>query len=456
MNILHHHITAAAVSLLRLFSTAWTLAVLAVLCVTGADAQTFAHYRGVANTSFDERGMQRTVEVEYYYYVDESLSAINLQLPCMNYNSNGNDNEPRNYFRWYDYSTDRASAHLKAVGSKLKAVKDADGNDRGLFALNLYSDGNLNPCHNTIGVTYNPPAEASDYSWQGETIACDVSRYNDWNGKGGKTMTAEPTLSIRYIFHIYPARRLAEKIADAASSNLHNSASDLTLEDNKRIVVGIKNLGARIALRVNNRYDQYYFYPLKNTSHHVYAADKTKRITSEDFDKTKIYRSGSIYWRVYDQTKTKYTDLFSWSKQNIIPYFDANTAINNGNGWQTLDGNGTSKPSVTYGDILYVVAFARSADNKYYAPVANFEVFFQTTYPKTDAQIQAAGDKERQLSYIEDHYKQAMKPVTFDEDNADMTLAAPTTPEDTYWRFRHAGTAVLMPLHTHNSRTSLP
>ena len=429
MNILHHHITAAAVSLLRLFSTAWTLAVLAVLCVTGADAQTFAHYTGVANTSFDERGMQRTVEVEYYYYVDENRSAITLMLPCMDYNGNGNDDEPRNYFRWYDYSTDRASANLTAVGSKLKAVNDAEGNDRGLFALNLYSDDNLNPCHNTIGVTYNPPTDASDSSWQGETIACDVSRYNDWNGKGGETMTAEPTLSIRYIFHIYPARRLAEKIANAASSDLHNSASDLTLEDNKRIVVGIKNLGSRIALRVNNKYDQYYFYPLKNTSHHVYAADKTKRITSEDFDKTKIYRSGCIYWRIYDQTKTKYTDLFSWSKQNIIPWFDANTAIKNGNGWKTLDGTGTSRPSVTYGDKLYVVAFARY-DKDNYAPVANFEVFFQTTYPKTDAQILAAGDKERQLSYIEDHYKQAMKPVTFDDDNADMTLAAPTTPED--------------------------
>lgn len=431
MNILHHHITAAAVSLLRLFSTAWTLAVLAVLCVTGADAQTFAHYRGVANTSFDERGMQRTVEVEYYYYVDENLSAINLQLPCAGYTSNGSGIEPQRYFRWYDYSTDRASANLTAVGSKLKEVNDAEGNARGLFAVNLDKDGNAKPCHNTIGVTYNPPADASESSWQGETIACDVSRYNDWNGTGGETMTAEPTLSIRYIFHIYPARRLAEKIADAASSDLHNSASDLTLEDNKRIVVGIKNLGARIALRVNNRYDQYYFYPLKNTSHHVYAADKTKRITSEDFDRTKIYRSGCIYWRIYDQTKTKYTDLFSWSKSNIIPWFDVKTAVDNGNGWKTLDGNGTSKPSVTYGDILYVVAYARNdADKSKFAPVANFEVFFQSTYPKTDAQILAAGDKERQLSYIDQHYKQSMKPVSFDDDNTDMTLAAPTTPED--------------------------
>lgn len=434
MNILHHHITAAAVSLLRLFSTAWTLAVLAVLCVTGADAQTFAHYRGVANTSFDERGMQRTVEVEYYYYVDENRSAINLQLPCAGYTSNGSGIEPQRYFRWYDYSTDKAAAHLTAVGSKLKAINDAEGNARGLFAINLDKDGNAKPCHKTIGVTYNPPADASDSSWQGETIACDVSRYNDWNGTGGETMTAEPTLSIRYIFHIHPARRLAEMIADAASSDLHNSASDLTLEDNKRIVVGIKNLGARIALRVNNKYDQYYFYPLKNTSHQVYAADKTQRITSQDFDRTKIYRSGSIYWRVYDQTKTKYTDLFSHSQSNIIPWFDVKTAVDNGNGWKTLDDNGnptpTPKPSVTYGDILYVVAFARSADNQYYAPVANFEVFFQTTYPKTDAQIQAAGDKERQLSYIEDHYKQVMKPVTFDDDNTEMTLAAPTTPED--------------------------
>lgn len=432
MNILHHHITAAAVSLLRLFSTAWTLAVLAVLCVTGADAQTFAHYRGVANTSLDERGMQRTVEVEYYYYVDENHSAINLQLPCAGYNDNGTLIEPQRYFRWYDYSTDKAAANLTAVGSKLTKVNDAEGNARGLFAVNLDKDGNAKPCHNTIGVTYNPPAGASDSSWQGETIACDVSRYNDWNGKGGETMTAEPTLSIRYIFHIYPARRLAEKIANAASSDLHNSASDLTLEDNKRIVVGIKDKKSQISLRVNNDYTQYYFYALKNDSHHVYTADPSLRITSDDFDKTKLYKAGGIFWRVYDNTKTKYRDLYSFWSSEFVPSLSISTVLNNSNSWRDVKTKaGTSMPQFNYGDVLYVVAYAReSRSSSKFAPIASYEVLFQSTYPKTDAQIQAAGDKERQLSYIEDHYKQAMKPVTFDEDNTEMTLAAPTTPED--------------------------
>lgn len=432
MNILHHHITAAAVSLLRLFSTAWTLAVLAVLCVTGADAQTFAHYTGVANTSFDERGMQRTVEVEYYYYVDEDRSAINLQLPCAGYTGNGSLIEPQRYFRWYDYSTDKAAANLTAVGSKLKEVNDAEGNARGLFAVNLDKDGNAKPCHNTIGVTYNPPADASESSWQGETIACDVSRYNDWNGTGGETMTAEPTLSIRYIFHIFPARRLAEKIADAASSDLHNSASDLTLEDNKRIVMGIKDNDSKISLRVNNDFTQYYFYPLKNDSHHIYTADPSLRITSKDFDKTKLYKSGGILWLVYDNTKTKYRKLYSFWPNKFIPGLSINTVLNKEWSWRDVKTKAiTTLPQFNSGDVLYVVAYACNAtDRSKFAPIASYEILFQSTYPKTDAQIQAAGDKERQLSYIEDHYKQAMKPVTFDDDNADMTLAAPTTPED--------------------------
>lgn len=51
---------------------------------------------------------QKTHEWEYYYYVDgkEYNPQILLSLPFQRYEGDGNDLEPRGYFRWYNYNTD--------------------------------------------------------------------------------------------------------------------------------------------------------------------------------------------------------------------------------------------------------------------------------------------------------------------------------------------------------------
>ena len=408
----------------------WIVCLLVVwamsMATTVTEAQVFAHYKGHSNESLDANGMQKVSEIHYNFYVDASGSPINLVLPLQGYSSTGHNCEPHSYFRWYKYSTDMASPQLTTAGTRIQSISDAQGRPRGLFAL-LLAD-NVNPTHSQIGVTYNPPANASDATWQGDTIACDISRYYDWCGTGGSTFTGEPTLSYRCIFHILPAKKLADDIVNSTSTDIRGKYSDLTIEDNRRIVFGAKDKDAYITLRTNMPADRYYFYKLNNTNHHVYSADNAHNIVSTDYDRSTLYKATNIYWRVYDETMTKYTDMYSMGSQ--MQYFGMNIMINNGNGWKTLDGASTSKPNIEFGDIVYVVAFARSGKYGPYAPVANFEILFQNTYPKSREQILNDGDSERFIEYLDAHYQQAMKPISFDDDNEEMDLTAPTTPEN--------------------------
>ena len=148
-----------------------------------AYSQTFKHYEGIANKTGDyevidaatECLRQKTHVYDYYIAIPRGGSK-ELSLPFSGYSDNGADLEPRGYFRWYNYDTDKASAQLETYSysfrSKLKSMKDSRGVDKGLVAYNLSSK----PNRKLVGVIYTRP---SDTSWTGETIACDVSRYVD-------------------------------------------------------------------------------------------------------------------------------------------------------------------------------------------------------------------------------------------------------------------------------------
>lgn len=402
-----------------------TLSLTIMLCALTAGAQSFAHYVGHANSSLDSRGMQRVSEVHYYYYVSDDRASFALTLPLEGYTGNASRLEPRNYFRWYDYRTDRKAANLTPNGNCLKTVSDAGGTERGLFAWSLNTTGS----QTTVGVTYTPPAGANAENWEGDVIACDVSRYNDFGGKGG-TMLAEPTLSIRYIYHILSGRHLARQIVNTTSTDLHGRYADLTIEDNRRIVFGAKNASTYMHLRTTYPASRYYFYPLRNaTTKHVYAATAANAITSADFNTSTMRHADAIQWRAYDQTKTKYTILATAGPQMIM-FTAINTVMNSGNGWKTLNGQSTTKPNIGYGSIVYFVAYAVEKATGNMAPIANFEVLYQNTYPKTRAELIASGDNERMVSYLDAHYQQAMKPISFDDDNGEMEDSAPTTPDN--------------------------
>ena len=415
------------------------MAMLACCVSTSISAQSvFAHYKGVNDLDYIN-GMQQVHEFEYTFYVTGG-SEIDLPLPFENYTTENNKtDEPKGYIRWYDYNTDKAHNRLSVYsGTNLKAVNDINGIGRGLFAWknNTNSDP-FGPSRNTVGVKYTAPTDADDTTWKGEDVACDVSRYTDFEPKVSGTsqyFTHEPTLQIRYIFHIRPAKAIADNIIKTTATDLRTSDSDLTIEDNRRIVFGAKDDKATMSVRVNYKPSNYFFYPLKpkdGKQRHLLSTDGEYSIKEADYDKSKLYNAKGFVWYAYDETKTKYTVLISRGETQMHSFTSMNVLMTNSTGWKKLDGNSTTPPTITFGSIVYLVAYAYyyetdKADISIKAPIASFEILYQNTYPKTMQQLKDDGDSERMLDYFESHYKQATKPISFDDDNDKLTVVAPT------------------------------
>ncbi len=422
------------------------IAVLACCVSTSVRAQSsvFAHYKGVNGMPYIRNPygieMQQVHEYEYTYYVnyEKAGQIVYLLLPFQDYYTTSynvkRDDEPKGYIRWYDYKTDMKSNSLKNFSqfTLLKEVYDADGNNRGSFAWKDNTDTeNAGPNIVKQGVVYKVPADAADSAWEGEEIACDVSKYTDFDpvvSGENQYFTHEPTLQIRYIFHIRPAKAMAENIVKTTSTALRTATSDLTIEDNRRIVFGAKDGDAKMSIRVNYKPSNYYFYALKPSDgipRHLFSSDEEHSIKQADYDKSKLYNANNFIWIAYDETKTMYTLLYSSEAKQMIDKTSMNT-LQNGV-WYNLDGTvASSKPTITFGSIVYFVAYAYYNDITIKAPIANFEVLYQNTYPKTMQQLIDDGDSERRLDYLESHYKQATKPISFDDDNDKLTVVAPT------------------------------
>ena len=415
------------------------IAVLACCVSTSVSAQSvFAHYKGVNNMPYIRNPygieMQQVHEYEYTYYVTGGRE-IDLPLPFENYTKEQNtDIEPKGYIRWYDYNTDMANPRLSVYNTtNLKEVNDNNDKARGLFAWkNKTNSEPFGPSRNRVGVKYKAPTDADDATWKGEDVACDVSKYTDFapmvSGKD-QYFTHEPTLQIRYIFHIRPAKAMAENIIKTTATDLRTADSDLTIEDNRRIVFGAKDANAKMSVRVNYKPSNYFFYPLKpqdGKQRHLLSSDEAHSIKQADYDKSTLYNANGFVWYAYDETKTKYTVLVSRGTVQLHDFTSMNVLMNNGNGWKNLDGTPTTKPNITFGSIVYLVAYAYYNNNSIKAPIASFEILYQNTYPKTMKQLTDDGDNERTLAYFESHYKQVTKPISFDDDNDKLTMVAPT------------------------------
>ena len=385
----------------------------------------FKHYEGIANKKGDwdmvnDHTYQKTHEWEYYYYVDgnESNQQVMLKLPFQRYDNGSNDLEPRGYFRWYNYDTDKASDHLNTADATTKLQKKGDW---GLFANNI----GTHPTYQLIGVNYNTSHVTA--SWTGETIACDVSRYVDGMDESRTYLLHEPTLSIRYIFHILPKKKIADDIMAALCKH---DDGDYTYEDNKKVTFGYKDENSELTLRLQlNDIKRYSFYPMtaEGLKKHVYNND----IIEADFDKSKymnVLPWDNLLWRVYDMTKTKYCELNGESNERFLHL--TVKKLNDAN-WFNLDGtsvDAANKPVIGKGIPVFVVAYLNTQGNK--CPVANFDVRFMDFHPMTDKQIADEGYNNRTISYLDEHYKKATKPISFDDDDTEQTLAAPTTPDD--------------------------
>ena len=385
----------------------------------------FKHYEGIANKKGDwdmvnGHTYQKTHEWEYYYYVDgkEYNPQILLSLPFQRYEGDGNDLEPRGYFRWYNYNTDEGSEHLKVVDeTQTKLFKKGKW---GLFANNI----GAHPTSNRIGVNYST-SHVND-SWKGETIACDVSRYIDGMDESKTYLLHEPTLSIRYIFHILPKKKIADDIMAALCNH---DDGDYTYEDNKKVTFGYKDEKSVTTLRLQlNDISRYSFYPMKPASliKVVYNND----ITEADFDKSKYVSvskyGGFIEWRIYDVSKSKYCKL-----SGNVRFLDLSEEKLNDADWYNLEGSkiaANEKPVIDKGTPVFVVAYLGEGNDM--CPVANFDVRFMGFHPMTHEQITAKGYNNRTISYLDEHYQQATKPISFDDDDDEQTVAAPTTPDD--------------------------
>ena len=419
------------------------MAMLACCVSTSVRAQSvFAHYNGVNNLPYIRnphgKEMQQVHEYEYTYYVNYVKGAknIDLLLPFTGYDglSSTRDDEPKGYIRWYDYKTDMNSNSLvkwSPAWGLLKDVYDADGKNRGFFAWknSTNSDG-AGPNKKMQGVQYKVPEDAASADWKGEEIACDVSKYTDFGpvvSGENQYFTHEPTLQIRYIFHIRPAKAMADNIIKTTATDLRTADSDLTIEDNRRIVFGAMNEKAKMSIRVNYKASNYFFYALKPSDgkpRHLFSSDDAHSIKQADYDKSTLYNANNFIWIAYDETKTKYTSLYSSDAKQMIDKTSMETL--NKSTWYDLDGNEATPPTITFGSIVYFVAYAYYNDISVKAPIANFEVLYQNTYPKTMQQLIDDGDSERMLDYFESHYKQATKPISFDDDNDELTVVAPT------------------------------
>lgn len=396
-------------------------------------AQTFKHYEGIANKTGDYEVIDASTDclrqkthVYDYYIAIPSGGSKELSLPFSGYSGDGADLEPRGYFRWYNYDTDKASAQLKkysnSYSSKLKSMKDSRGVDKGLVAYNLSSK----PNRKLVGVIYTRP---SDTSWTGETIACDVSRYVD--GCSGTSFEHEPTLSIRYIFHIMPAEKMANDIKQKLLET--GSARDYSYEDGKGVSAGLKDASASMTLRLNQSdVTNYYFHPMKNiNTHHVFAEDEAHQIKASDFSSS-VVQASIVQWRVYNSDKTQFVWWTHRGGSYAPRFFDLSLNLLNNTGtnvWRNLnDGGVSSKQTFKYGDRIYVVAIAVSSDGQM-CPIANFTCQLFNQYPMTTDELKAENQNTRLNSYLDDHYR-SVSTVSFDNDDDEQTFLAPTSPDD--------------------------
>lgn len=420
------------------------MAMLACCVSTSVRAQSvFEHYKGVNGMPYISNPygieMQQVHEYEYTYYVNYEKAGqyVELLLPFAGYNSLDYStkllDEPKGYIRWYDYKTDMMSNSLERYSPGhgcLQDVKDKDGKSRGYFGWkNNPNSENAGPTKATHGVIYYVPAAAASADWEGEEIACDVSKYTDFGpvvSGENQYFTHEPTLQIRYIFHIRPAKAMADNIIKTTATDLRTADSDLTIEDNRRIVFGAMNEKAKMSIRVNYKPSNYFFYALKpkDGKRHLFSSDEAHSIKQADYDKSTLYNANNFIWIAYDEKKTKYTALQTSGAKQMIEDTSMETLMNGT--WYNLDGTDATPPTITFGSIVYFVAYAYYNDISVKAPIANFEVLYQNTYPKTKQQLIDDGDSERMLDYFESHYKQATKPISFDDDNDQLTVVAPT------------------------------
>jgi len=179
------------------------------------DGISFRPYKGIANDNLDSEGRQRVHQLEKTIYY-QAGDTILLQL---------NETKFIGYMRWYDYQTGKAPQYNSdgtevsnfwverprvVVGNttyNFEAINSDGANSHGLYAT--YASA-LSPQQGQNGNYIKCPKFRGWDDQQERLIACDVSAYTDYDITS--TYVREPTLSYRQIFHLIPAKKMADSL----------------------------------------------------------------------------------------------------------------------------------------------------------------------------------------------------------------------------------------------------
>lgn len=397
----------------------------------------FRHYEGIANEpgEWDEvngNKMQFTHEWTYDKYVKPG-ETITLTLP-MRFDkgpgtpATGDDWEPQGYFRWYNYQTDAASTNLSQenYGKELVSMLDAETDqDKGLFQWDIFNRFNqMKPTpENVAAIEYKAPAS----NWDGETIACDVSRYIDGVVLPSRALLHEPTLSIRYIYNVYPAKKIADDIMNAIINSpeaVYETNGYTSICTNATASESSNRISANIRLKLQEVGD-YYFYPYKKCNENNVKPSEADFETSSD-----PVQAQKVVWRVFSSLGTQYKDL---TTEGGKMYSLSLQGINDHGTWYDAGGGvSTNQPRpFVPGDMVYVIAYL-SDGNGNMCPVSRFNCrFYANTPPLLYAEGESGSSlpEHRKLSYLQQNYNE-MAVINFDNDSPESTLAAPTNALD--------------------------
>jgi len=361
--------------------------------------------------------------VHYYMYIKPTDGAKMLRLPFQGYDGGGNNLEPAAYIRWYDWTADLSSEHLTKVGTWLKELTDVAGN-RGFFMLNN-SKPDQKPCHSNVGVTYNPAGLTMD----GDIIACDVSKYYDglYPGSEGDDRTEfaglkyphlvhEPTLSTRYLFHVFPSSVIVKDIKEGAerfTTALSGLNSD-NFAERKKTMFNLYENNGRVIVSLNGSAGDFAVRAQLQTLGEYYVSDGT-----EDG-----VQCSQIRWTSYLEDENGL-----WSRTENLSHKEINGRVytfdlSKLNGTYTHLGSlGSKDITAAPGMRFHIIGYIGDGYGGHEAPAIHYELQFLDA-PAILAEKLKATDVKRTIDYLNLHYREGGA-VTFDNYFAD--LSAPTT-----------------------------
>ncbi len=180
-------------------------------------ATKFIPYRGVGNKDLNAEGKQdvHTTETTIYYTANE-----NIQLTL-------NERAFYGYVRWYDYTSGKNPVY-DAAGNQTTSwttqPQISGDNYSALFTeINPGDGANSHGLYTTFPDTKkqtNSPVIRGWTTGQERDIVCDISNYTDY--RISTDTVREPTLSYRQVFHLKPAKQIADSL-DKCTENYYES-----------------------------------------------------------------------------------------------------------------------------------------------------------------------------------------------------------------------------------------